>query len=224
MRISCIVKPHSVAIYYHDLESAGELLELLKKEDSALRQIWESFPDSPVNVSVDLDDIASVDAVKSAEAPAAPATNAKPAKPPGKKRGRPAKNPESATAPAPMPVAPPPAPPPVAVAPPAPPAPPPAAVAPPPAPVAPTESIPPFLQRSAPPPAPAAPRFEVGNKIKAYIVDQAGSDDHAQKEWARWLVGAGLVIEGATFREAVDCVALTPDEALKEAATELGLA
>lgn len=210
MPLTFIVKPNVLEIQY-EAETVEEGLAIYNSEAmrKARAEIGESDP---------------------AEAPATQAATG--AEPP-KKRGRKPKNqpaPETATAPAPMPVTAPVAPPPAPVAPPAPAAvaPPPAPPAPPPVAVSPTDTIPAFLNRTAPPAppapaAPAAPKFELGNKIKAHIVDQAGDDEHAQKEWTRWLVGAGLVIEVASFKEALDCVALTPDAALKETAEALGL-
>jgi hypothetical protein len=121
---------------------------------------------------------------------------------------------------------------PEAVAPP--PIPVPGAAPPVPAPVAPVDTgIPPFLDRTGtavapPPPAPVAPPPVVAppvgvlaGKVVAELKKRGEGAADAGKGLVDWLASAGMVVPGASFQEAIDCVSFLSDEKLAPVASAL---
>jgi hypothetical protein len=213
------IRPKTVEIEFE----AGSIAEggaILEQEGNAISNLFNSclwIEDEGQTQTQDV--VATPDATTTAGAE------------PPKKRGRKPKNqpdPATASAPPPMPVAPPvapvPAPAPVAAVPaptpPAPPAPPmPPAAAPAPLTIPTDGSIPAFLQRPAPVPA----KGRLGPLVKAECEKRAtGSPDNGQA-LADWLAGAGVVVPGAKFPDAMAVIELASDEQLSQVAAALGV-
>lgn len=105
--------------------------------------------------------------------------------------------------------------------------------APPPVPAAPIDTgIPPFLDRTgtavAPPPAPVAPPPVVAppvgvlaGKVVAELKKRGEGAPDAGKGLVDWLASAGMVVPGASFQEAIDCVSFLSDEKLAPVANAL---
>lgn len=216
--------------------SIGEAIEILSNESSQLAQVFGlgavsiGVGDPPSQATAAEGDSTTAPASATAEAP---------------RRGRKPKNqpdPSTASAPPPAPV--PDAP---AAPPPAPPAP--ATALAPPAPSVDGLALPAFLDRSNPgnvatgdgsaapavaspppmpasppiaPPAPAVPPVGVlGPKMVDAITKQKQGDGAV---WVKWLADSGLVVPGATFDEAMDCLRFTADGKLAAAAAQLQIA
>lgn len=107
--------------------------------------------------------------------------------------------------------------------------------APPPVPAAPIDTgIPPFLDRTGtaavapPPPAPVAPPPVVAppvgvlaGKVVVELKKRGEGAADAGKGLVDWLASAGMVVPGASFQEAIDCVSFLSDEKLAPVAAAL---
>lgn len=193
-----------------EVGSLSEAVGILQEQESEIRKLGQ--------IADDLNGGGQGEAPEATPAPSGTE--------PPKRRGRPAKgaDPATAQAPAPLPI--------------------PGATPPPPAPAADMKSvdgeIPPGLRRDPatntapamvaapplapppPPPAPAAPPPSgiLAGKIIANLDARKAATPDGGKSLADWLASAGLVVSGSTYDEAINAVRLIPDDKL---ATVAGL-